>query len=288
MMDEKREEFSKVSWVNLAGNFAKIVVEGSAGLLFGSIALLADAAHSVADLVASVVVLIGGRESFNAPDVKHPHGHQRIEPLSALFVGAVIIVLGLNLTYESARGLLFGSEVTFSFLLLGALIFSIADMYVLFRYTEKKNESIESPSLKALAKDCLNDVYTSVAAVVGVFGAYLEFPILDPVAGGLISLLVIYQGIGIVRENVNYLLGASPSEEKRAKIFEAVDSHPRVISVSELKAYYEGTSIEVEMTVKIKDQISASDAHDIEAEIMERVIKIEGVSDVHVHLDLVD
>ncbi|KXA92111.1 cation diffusion facilitator family transporter [candidate division MSBL1 archaeon SCGC-AAA259E17] len=287
MEDEKRKDFSKVSWANIAGNVAKMVAEGSAGLLFGSMALLADAAHSVGDLAASIVVLVGGRESFSAPDERHPHGHQRIGPLSALFVGAVIIVLGLNLAYESARGLLFGPEVTFSFLLLGALMFSIADMYVVFRYTERKNESIKSPSLKALAVDCQNDVYTSIAAVAGASGVYLGFPILDPLAGGLISLLVIYQGVDIARENVNYLLGASPPEEKRSAIFEAVKSHPKVRNVSELKAYYEGNSIEVEITVGIEGKVSASDIHDIESEIVEKVMKVEGVCDVHVHLDLI-
>jgi len=75
-----RDGFARASWANVLGNVVKIVAEGSAGLAFGSVALLADAAHSLADLVASVVVLVWGRSAFDEPDTTHPHGHDRIEP----------------------------------------------------------------------------------------------------------------------------------------------------------------------------------------------------------------
>jgi len=92
--------------VNVIGNAVKIIVEGSVGVYFGSVALVADAAHSVADLVASAVVFVWGGSRYDAADETHPHGHQRIEPLTALLVGATIAVLGLVLLRESIRGLI--------------------------------------------------------------------------------------------------------------------------------------------------------------------------------------
>ncbi len=182
--DGGRRGFAWASWANVLGNIAKIVAEGGAGFAFGSVALLADAAHSLADLVASVVVLVWGRSAFDEPDDTHPHGHDRIEPLTALFVGAIIALLGLNLLYRSGRGLLYGTDIEFSPLLLAALGFSIVDMYLVYRYTVAINERLQSTALAALAKDCLNDIYTSVAAIVGVLGVLVGSPILDPVAGG--------------------------------------------------------------------------------------------------------
>ena len=85
--DAARRGFTRASAVNVTGNAAKILVEAAAGLAFGSVALLADAAHSVGDLVASGVVLVWGRSVYSDPDDTHPHGHQRVEPLAALFVG---------------------------------------------------------------------------------------------------------------------------------------------------------------------------------------------------------
>ncbi|MFP9061928.1 cation diffusion facilitator family transporter [Natrialbaceae archaeon A-chndr2] len=277
--------FSRAAWVNVLGNTAKIVVEGAAGLAFGSFSLLADAAHSVADLVASVVVLVWGTSSYDEPDASHPHGHDRIEPLTALFVGAIIALLGLTLLYESTRGLLAGTEVTFSPILLGALAFAILDMYLVYRYTDAVNQTIGSTALEALAIDCLNDIYTSLAAVVGVLGVFFGVSALDAVAGGLVSLLVISQGVSIGRENVNYLVGAAPPRKKRESIASLLRNHPGVEGIHDLTVYYEGTVLEVEVHVEVDGEMPLRDAHDLETSLVDELRRQEDVGDAHVHLD---
>ncbi|MDF9747460.1 cation diffusion facilitator family transporter [Natrinema salsiterrestre] len=283
--DGGRSAFARASWANVLGNVVKIVVEGAAGYAFGSVALLADAAHSVADLVASVVVLVWGRSAFDEPDDTHPHGHTRIEPLTALFVGAVIALLGLNLLYRSIQGLLAGPDIEFSVLLLAALAFSIADMYLVYRYTIGINERLQSTALAALAKDCLNDIYTSVAAVVGVLGVLVDLPILDPIAGGLVSVLVVYQGVEIGRENVDYLIGAAPGPEKRTEITDCLRRHAAVEGVHDLTVFYDGTVLEVEVHVEVDGDMPFRDAHDIESELVDCLRRLENVGDAHVHLD---
>jgi cation diffusion facilitator family transporter len=283
--DAERAGFTRATWANVLGNAAKIVVEGAVGIAFGSVALIADAAHSIADLVASVVVLIWGRSSYDEPDDAHPHGHDRIEPLTALFVGAVIAVLGLLLLVESAQGLVEHDPPEASPLLLGALAFAILNMYAVYWYTTRTNEAIGSTALKALATDCLNDIYTSFAAAIGVIGLFLGQPMLDPIAGGLVSLLVIYQGVEIGRENVDYLVGASPGPEKRAEIGEALRSHPDVEGVHDLTVFYDGTVLEVEVHVEVDGDMPFRQAHDIESDLVDRLRAIEDVGDAHVHLD---
>ncbi|MGQ3412552.1 cation diffusion facilitator family transporter [Natrinema sp. LN54] len=283
--DGGRGAFARASWANVLGNVAKIVAEGGAGLVFGSVALLADAAHSLADLVASVVVLVWGRSAFDEPDDTHPHGHARIEPLTALFVGSLIALLGLNLLYRSVRGLIAEPDIEFSVLLLAALGFSIVDMYLVYRYTIGINERLQSTALTALAKDCLNDIYTSVAAIVGVLGVLVSYPILDPVAGGLVSLLVVYQGVEIGRENVDYLIGAAPGPEKRAEITDRLRSHAAVEGVHDLTVFYDGTVLEVEVHAEVDGDMPFREAHDIESELVDRLRGVEDVGDAHVHLD---
>ncbi len=283
--DAARRGFTRASAANVLGNAAKIAVEGAVGLAFGSVALLADAAHSVADLVASAVVLIWGRSVYADPDETHPHGHQRIEPLAALFVGSVIVLLGLNLLYESVTGLLAGPEVIFSPLLIAALLFAMADMYLLYWYTTRVNETVGSSALSALAIDCRNDIYTSVAALAGVIGVFFGVPVLDAVAGGLVSVLVVYQGVEIGRENVSYLVGAAPSDEQRAEITGTLRSHPEVAGVHDLIVFYDGTDLEVEAHVEVDGELTLVEAHDIETELVYALGELEDVGDVHLHLD---
>ena len=280
-----RRGFVRASAVNVAGNAVKIAVEAAAGIAFGSVALLADAAHSVADLVASVVVLIWGRSVYADPDETHPHGHQRIEPLAALFVGSVVVLLGLNLLYDSAQGLIEGPTITFSPLLIAALGFAMADMYLLYWYTVRVNETVGSSALDALAIDCRNDIYTSVAALVGVGGVFFGAPILDAAAGGLVSLLVVYQGVEIGRENVSYLIGAAPSDEQRREIVETLQSHPAVSGVHDLVVFYDGTDLEVEAHVEVDGELTLVEAHDIETELVMALGELTDVGDVHLHLD---
>ena len=280
-----RRRFTAAAAANVVGNAAKIVVEGAAGLAFGSVALLADAAHSVADLVGSLVVLVWGRSSFDEPDDTHPHGHDRIEPLTALFVGAVLAVLGLSLLYESVQGLFVFDPPEASPLLLAALAFAIVDMYLVYRYTEYVNADIGSTALEALAIDCLNDIYTSIAAVVGVVGVLLGQPLLDSIAGGLVSLLVIYQGVEIGRENVDYLTGAAASPQKRAEITRTLYDHPDVEGVHDLTVFYDGTVLEVEVHVEVDGDMPFRRAHDVESMLVSRLRSLESVGDAHVHLD---
>ena len=282
---DRKRRFERAAGVNVLGNAAKILVEGAAGVTFGSVALLADAAHSVADLVASAVVFVWGGSRYDDADAEHPHGHQRIEPLTALFVGAVIVLLGLNLLWDSIEGLRFGTDVRFSPLLLAALAFAMADMYVLYRYTRSVNADLGSTALDALAVDCLNDIYTSIAAVVGVVGVFLDVPVLDPVAGAVVSLLVVYQGIEIGRENVTYLVGAAPPTGDRDRVVAALRDHPAVVGIHDLQVFYDGTDLEVEVHVEVDGGMTLRRAHGIETELVTELRGLEGVGDVHVHLD---
>lgn len=280
-----RRRFTRAAWVNVLGNTVKIVAEGTVGLLFGSVALLADAAHSVADLVASLVVLVWGSSRFEEADHDHPHGHARIEPLTALFVGAVIVILGANLLSESVQSLLGAPELTFSPLMVAALLFAMVDMYALYWYTERMNEGLDSTALDALAADCLNDLYTSVAALVGIAGIAFGYPMLDAVAGGAVSLLVVYQGIAIGRENLSYLSGRAAPQQRNDDVRETLLAHDAVHGVHDLAVFWEGPVLEVEAHVEVDGNLTLRDAHDLETRLVTSVRELDEIGDAHIHLD---
>lgn len=285
MAGADKRRFRRVAWVNVLGNAGKIVVEGSVGLLFGSVALLADAAHSIADLVASIVVLGWGDGGYRERDSEHPHGHARFEPMSALVVGATIVLMGLILLYESINGIWAGRTVTFNYALVVALLFAIVAMAVIYRYTVFENRDLNSTALRALAVDCRNDIFTSFAALGGVLGVFFGYPLFDPLAGGLVSLLVIHQGVSIGRENVNYLVGSAPPDAEREEIREEVLAHPEVVGVHDFVVFYEGAQLEVEAHIEIDGEMSIRRAHGIESEVVQNIRGMDGVGDVHIHLD---
>jgi cation diffusion facilitator family transporter len=284
-MSDNRSSFLKATWVNVVSNLLKILVEGTLGMASGSIALMADAAHSVADLLASAVVLIWGRTVYDGPDDSHPHGHDRFEPLSALFVGGLLILLGLKLLYDAGHSVLTAPVAEYSGLLVLGLLFALVDRFACYWYTRLVNRDVQSPSLRALAADSLNDLYTTGAALIGVGGMALGYPILDALAGGFVSLLVIYLGIDISRENIRYLADTAPPPTVQERIKGQIRTHPAVNGMHDFVAYYSGHVIEVEFHAEVDCEHTVVEAHDIETELRQRVREIDRVSDVHVHLD---
>lgn len=285
MAPGERGRFRRVTLVNVLGNLAKIAVEGGVGLLFGSVALLADAAHSVADLVASVIVLVWGGRHFDDPDLSHPHGHARFEPMTALAVGTAIVLMGSVLLYESGRGLFEAPRVTTSPTLAAALLVAIGLMGFVWRYTVRLNRSLGSPALRALAVDCRNDVLTSCAALLGIAVVLAGYPRFDAVAGAGVSVLVIVQGIVIVRENLTYLLGRAAPAGTQETIRRALLAHPAVAGVHDLVVYYDGAVLEAEAHVEVDGDMPLRRAHDIESELVQAVRNLDAVGDAHIHLD---
>ena len=287
-MDERLEAFRRATWVNLLGNLLKITVEAGVGFVFGSAALVANAGHSVADLAASGVVHIWGPTAFEPPDNTHQHGHQRFEPLTALLAGGILVPLGGLLLYESVQKFLQGNELTFSVALIGAVIIGTVDMYLVYRYTEHINQTVNSSSLHSLARDCLNDFYTNAAALLGFIGVWAGYPIFDPLVGALISLVVMKEGIELARTNIRYLLDSAPPEDVQAAIRTTIVEHPDVRSIHDFTTYYSGTDIEVEFHAEIDADQSLEDAHTLETKLIQMVQAHHDVSDVHVHLDPID
>lgn len=285
MATSGRSRFERASWVNVLGNAAKITVEAAIGIAFGSLALLADAAHSVADLIASIVVLIWGGEGYEDPDTAHPHGHDRFEPATALIVGGAIVLMGLLLFWQSVEGIYVGTDVQFSYLLIGALVFAIANMGTVYWYTMRVNATLHSTALRALAIDCKNDIYTSSAALVGIIGVWSGYSVFDPLAGALVSVLVMYQGVNVARENIAYLLGAAPPARKQREVRKALLAHPGVKGVHDLVVYYEGTGIEVEAHVEVDGELSLRAAHELESDLISYLRTLDEVRDAHLHLD---
>jgi len=185
----------------------------------------------------------------------------------------------------SPAAVVFGTDVQFSVFLLAALAFAMIDMYLVYWYTQRANEGLGSTALSALATDCLNDLYTTVAAVIGVLGVFAGVPILDPIAGGLVSVLVIHQGIAIARENVDYLVGAAPTDDKRSEIRQELTANDAVEGLHDLTVFYDGTLIEVEVHVEVDGEMTIRQAHDLESELIDDLKEIEEVGDVHIHLD---
>jgi cation diffusion facilitator family transporter len=137
----------------------------------------------------------------------------------------------------------------------------------------------------ATALDNRNDVLTASAALVGVVGARLGVPALDPLAAGVVALGILYTGYQIVQDNVDYLVGSAPPDDLRAEIVHRALDHPDVEGAHDVIAHYVGPEIDVSLHVEVEGDRTLREAHDIETDVMDAIRELDEVDDAFVHVD---
>ncbi len=275
----------RVGILVLGINGALVVAKGGVYLSTGSIAVGSEAVNSLADGVYSLVVVAGLYVTTQPPDPDHPHGHERIEPFVSLFVALGIFGAGIAVLYNAVRSILTGSVAVGGLPAIAVLAGAAVVKYLLYRYCLRMSQTYHSPAIEATALDNRADVLTAGAALVGVIGASVGWPVLDPVAGAVVSVGIMYTGVEIVIDNFGYLVGGAPPEELRDEIVDRALSHPDVEGIHDVVPHYVGPEVDVSLHIEIEGDRSLIDAHDIETHVVESIRDIPEVDDVFVHLD---
>ncbi|MCG1004006.1 MULTISPECIES: cation diffusion facilitator family transporter [Halobacterium] len=283
---DRRRAVRRVGGVVLAANLALVAAKAVVWWTTGSIAVGSEAVNSLADVAYSLVVVGGLYLTTQPPDFEHPHGHERIEPFVSLFVAVGVLGAGAAVIWSAASSLLAGSYGRSAGLAgVVVLVGTAVGKYALYYYCLDVAERYRSPAIRATALDNRNDILTAGAALAGVLGSAAGYPILDPLAALVVALGILYTGYEIVRDNVNYLVGAAPSEELREEILERALAHPKVEGAHDVVAHYVGPEVDVSLHVEVEGEMTLHEAHDIETEIIESVREIPEVDDVFVHVD---
>ncbi|ADQ66568.1 cation diffusion facilitator family transporter [Halogeometricum borinquense DSM 11551] len=276
----------RVGLVILAVNVGLALAKAGVWWTTGSLAVGSEAVNSASDAVYSVIVLAGLYLTTQPPDFEHPHGHERIEPFVSLFVAVGVFAAGAGVLWNASTSVLNGTYGGSAGVTgVAVLVVSGGVKYGLYRYCLRVGEQTHSPAIIATALDNRNDILTAGAALVGVLGASAGVPILDPIAAGVVSLGIIYTGYEIVRDNVNYLVGAAPPDELTAEILSRALEHPEVKGAHDVVAHYVGPEIDVSLHIEVEGDMTLFEAHDIESKVVESIGELPEVDDVFVHID---
>ncbi|MGN1163985.1 MAG: cation diffusion facilitator family transporter [Candidatus Ornithospirochaeta sp.] len=208
--------------VNVALGAVKIVV----GYISGSVAIVSDGANNATDSISSLVTLLGYRFSKKRPTKEHPLGYGRIEYLSALLVGILILMTGISFFNSSIDAIKNPHDMSVSAVMIVALFATVLVKIWLWRMNTKVGKETGSEALEASGADALSDVLTSMVTIVAAFvSKFSTFPI-DGWAGLLISLFIMWNGISAILSTSNSILGERPDKEKVNRIRAIISSYP--------------------------------------------------------------
>lgn len=221
----------------LAGIFFNVLLAAGkffAGLLSGSIAIMADAANNLSDAGSSVIVLLGFKLAGQKPDPDHPFGHGRVEYLSGLLVSVLIIYMAVELFKSSVNEIIHPGEITFEPVILVILLGSIAVKLYMFLYNRNYGKKIHSEAMLATSMDSLSDMGATVAVLVSMLVSHYTSIQIDGICGVFVAVLIFYAGISSAKETINPLLGQPPEPEFVKKIEDIVLSEENIIGIHDL------------------------------------------------------
>ncbi len=275
--------------LGLAANILLAALKTAIGILGHSPALLADGINSTSDVAYYIVVSVFMRLARKPPDPEHPYGHSQLESIGALVVGSFVITTAVAIFWNAVNDVydLLVGQGDFSGAALGALgvaLFTIALKIGLTIFTRRLGQQTGNAAVLALAYDHRNDMFSASAAAVGIFLGRMGYPWVDPLAGGLVALVILRTGIEILRASSEDLMDTVPGQSLAQQIMDLLTPLPAVKQVEEIHAYRFGPSLVVNITIGIDGSLSVA-AGDRIASQVEHILceNIEFLRRVYVH-----
>lgn len=285
-MSERYKQGKKVSIISLVTNVLLAILKVIVGFVFSSKALIADGFHSISDVVSTVIILMSMRISKTPPDQDHPYGHGKAESIATIILGLILIITGVFLIKDAVISIINNQIAVPGTLVLWVAALSILVKELLYRYTVKIGKEINSKGLIADAHHHRSDALSSVAALIGAAGARLGYPILDPVAGLVVSSLIIKVGVEILLDAIDDLMDAVPNPNKVNEIMSDVEDISEVITVGDIKLRSYGPYLYVDVDIVVNDELTVIEGHKIAVNVKEYIIENhDRVQEVMVHVD---
>ncbi len=281
---ERRSLYRTAMIITLAGNLILVIGKGIATYLSHSTAFYADTANSASDVVYSLMIVLGLWMAQQPPDISHPQGHSRFEPLVGLAVAASMTFAG----YEAARVAIVRFIEGGKSIELGAptiiLIVAVLIKIGMFISIRRIARQLGSPTFEATARDNLSDVLTSTAAFLGALGSSVV-PLFDPIAGIAVSIWIFRAALTAWKENLAFLTGAGAPPELREKIAQVAGEVEGVHEVHQVITEYAGPQLIADLHINVDGHITLDQAHAICDEVQRRLEAIPEVDRAYIHVE---
>ena len=268
------EKATKVLVKSLIVNILLTLTKFVFGLIYKSKVLVADGIHSLSDLATDVVSIYGSKLSLKPADTEHPYGHGKIEYLTSIVIGAVILALALSLLGNSLNA----KTTIISNMVLYVTIFTILAKYLISRYILSKGVKYKSNLLVASGKESRSDVISSAIVIITYFLSKLSsyskiFLYSDTIGTFIIGLIILKTAYRILKENIVSILGEiEQDEEYLDKIREIILENSEVVNIEELNIIKYGHYYQANITINMDSDVTLEDACLVSNRIKKKLI----------------
>jgi len=261
------------AWTSIWLNFFIFIIKVAFGFLTQSIALIADAFHTLSDISTSIIILIGFRISQKPPDKEHPFGHGRMEAIATLIIATLLLLTGIELGKSAFMRILHPRPIHASWIAIGIIFITVLLKEALAQFSRQLGKMIQSGALEADYWHHHTDAIAAILVIIAMILGKFNFPYLDGYAGVLVSFIIIFMGFKIAKQSSDCLLGASPDPEIISKIKKIVQSFNEVLNVYDIVVHQYGRMKIATLHIEISDAYSLQQAHELVERIEDEVKK---------------
>ena len=280
---------NRVTSIGIIGNVILSLFKFLAGIFGHSSAMVSDAIHSLSDVLATFIAWLGIKLSMQAPDREHPYGHERLECVASLLLGAILFGTGLMIGLSGLKTILAGHydelQSPGSVALIAAVV-SIATKEGMFWYTRHYAKVLNSAAFMADAWHHRSDALSSIGSLIGIGGAMLGFPILDPLASVAIAVCIIKVAYDILKDAVSKMLDTACSSEYEKKLADFISAQDGVDRLDVLHTRMFGNKIYIDAEISVDGDKSLTDAHEIAESVHNQVEKhFDNIKHIMIHVN---
>jgi cation diffusion facilitator family transporter len=289
MPDRNHQKTMRAINLGLVSNVFLAALKTVIGIIGHSPALLADGINSTSDVAYYVVVSIFVRLARKPADEQHPYGHRQLESIAALIVGSFVITTAVAIFWNSISSVfdLLSGQGEFAgaqSVALWVALFTVAVKILLTYITSRLGAETGNSAVAALAYDHRNDVFSALAASVGILLGRMGYPWVDPLAGALVALVILRTGIEILRESSAELMDDVPGKSLCQQITEITRSVAGVRQIDEIRAHRFGPYLTVNLTIGIDGNLTVAAGDRIASDVEKTLMaQLDLVRTVHVH-----
>ena len=285
MSELRYQTTKKVGLLGILVNIFLLVIKGIIGFISGSYAMIADAFNSATDVISSFMTYIGNKIAHVPSDKDHDYGHGKAEYIFSLLIGIIMVVLSVNIFYQSFMSVINQETFTFSWWLIIICLITIFTKLTLYLYVHKKGKQIDSLLVLANAQDHINDVFLTCGTLIGVLGALFNMYWLDGFVGCIIALGILYSGGKIAFQSCETLMDKSIDENIKKQIIEKIETYSNIDSIDKIMSKPIGNSYIVIIEVSVSPDMTVKTSHDIITKLKYDILAINHIYDAIIHIN---
>lgn len=284
-----RNAYGKVAGVfGIFTNLILGIIKFIIGIISNSVSIMADAINNIADTASSILTIIGFKLANKKPDKEHPYGYARYEYVSGFVIALLMFIMGLTFAKESIVKIFNPEELTINtvtyVILIIAIVAKLIQMFVYLDFAK----AINSNTLKTNAIDTRNDIISTTTILISMIIMGIFKINIDGYLGLVVSGLIIYSSIGLIREVLEPIIGIIPTEERIEEVTKKLLSYDCVRGIHDLRIHNYGVHNDfITVHVEINSDMDMIKAHDLMDNI-EKDFKKDLGTDLTIHMDPVD